>query len=103
MSQIVRPVTAAEDGVLIGHRVPICDRDQKWSGAVRQRFGDAGIRVVLTPERARGSCRWRDKPRPSRRADLGGDCIGTKVCAGGKGQSSVVYRAAAAGEGITPA
>lgn len=52
MSQIVRPVTAAEDGVLIGHRVPICDRDQKWSGAVRQRFGDAGIRVVLTPERA---------------------------------------------------
>ena len=52
MSQIVRLVTAADDGVLIGHRVLICDRDRKWSRAVRQRFGDAGIRVVLTPERA---------------------------------------------------
>jgi transposase InsO family protein len=48
----VRHVTAAEDGVLIGHRALICDRDQKWSCAVRQHFGDAGIRVVLTPERA---------------------------------------------------
>jgi putative transposase len=44
-------VTAA-DGVLIRHRVVICDRDRKWSRAVRQQFGDAGIRVVLTPERA---------------------------------------------------
>ena len=52
MGQIVRLVTAADDGVLIGHRVLICDRDRKWSGAVRQRFGDAGIRVVLTPVRA---------------------------------------------------
>jgi transposase InsO family protein len=52
MGQIVRLVTAADDGVLIGHRVLICDRDRKWSRAVRQRFGDAGIRVVLTPERA---------------------------------------------------
>ena len=52
MSQIVRLATAADDGVLIGHRVLICDRDRKWSRAVRQRFGDAGIRVVLTPERA---------------------------------------------------
>ena len=52
MGQIVRLVTAADDGVLIGHRVLICDRDRKWSRAVRQGFGDAGIRVVLTPERA---------------------------------------------------
>jgi Integrase core domain len=54
MSLIVRLVTAADDGVLIGlgHRVLICDRDRKWSCAVRQRLGDAGIRVVLTPERA---------------------------------------------------
>jgi transposase InsO family protein len=29
-----------------------CDRDRKWSRAVRRRFADAGIRVVLTPERA---------------------------------------------------
>ena len=52
MSQIVRLATAADDGVLIGQRVLICDRDRKWSRAVRQRFADAGIRVVLTPERA---------------------------------------------------
>jgi transposase InsO family protein len=52
MGQIVRLATAADDGVLIGHRVLICDRDRKWSGAVRQRFGAAGIRAVLTPERA---------------------------------------------------
>jgi transposase InsO family protein len=30
----------------------ICDRDRKWSADVRQRLGDAGIRVVLTPARA---------------------------------------------------
>jgi putative transposase len=52
MGQIVRLVTAAEDGVLIGHRALICDRDRKWSRAVRQHFSDAGIRVVLTPARA---------------------------------------------------
>jgi putative transposase len=55
MSQIVRLVTAADDGVLIGHRALICDRDRKWSRAVRQRLGDAGIRVVLTPERAQNA------------------------------------------------
>jgi transposase InsO family protein len=52
MGQIVRLVTAAEDGVLIGHRVLICDRDRKWSQAVRQQFGDASLRVVQTPVRA---------------------------------------------------
>ncbi len=52
MGQIVRLATAADDGVLMGHRVLICDRDRKWSCAVRQRFGAAGIRAVLTPERA---------------------------------------------------
>jgi transposase InsO family protein len=52
MGQIVRLVMAADNGVLIGHRVLICVRDRKWSRAVRQRLGDAGIRVVLTPERA---------------------------------------------------
>ncbi len=52
MSQIARLVTAADDGVLIGHRALISDRDRKWSRAVRQGFGAAGIRVVLAPERA---------------------------------------------------
>jgi transposase InsO family protein len=52
MGQAVRMMTAADDGVLVGHRVLICDRDRKWSRAVRRRFGDVGIGVVLTPERA---------------------------------------------------
>jgi putative transposase len=52
MQQVMRRLTAADDGILVDHRVLICDRDRKWSLAVRQRFGDAGIRVVLTPARA---------------------------------------------------
>jgi putative transposase len=52
MGQMVRLVTAADEGVLDRHRVLICDQDRKWSRAVRQQFGDAGIRVVFTPERA---------------------------------------------------
>jgi putative transposase len=52
MSQIARLVRAADDGVLIGQRELICARDRKWTRAVRQRFDDAGIRVVQTPERA---------------------------------------------------
>ena len=52
MGQVARIVTAADDGLLVRHRVLICDRDRKWSRAVRRRFADAGIRVVLTPARA---------------------------------------------------
>ena len=52
MGQMVRLVTAADDGVLVGHRLLICDRDRKWSRMVQQQLGDAGIRVVLTPARA---------------------------------------------------
>jgi transposase InsO family protein len=52
MQQVVRLATAAGDGILVGHRVLICDRDRKWSGAVRRRFGEASLRVVVTPERA---------------------------------------------------
>jgi putative transposase len=52
MQQVMRRLTAADDGILVDHRVLICDRDRKWSLAVRHRFGDAGIRVVLTPARA---------------------------------------------------
>jgi transposase len=35
MGQAVRMMTAADDGVLVGHRVLICDRDRKWSRPVR--------------------------------------------------------------------
>ena len=52
MQQIVRTLTMAEDGAMRVPHVLICDRDRKWSRAVRRRLRDAGIRVVLTPERA---------------------------------------------------
>ena len=35
--QVGRTLTAADDGVLVGHRVLICDRDAKWSVPVRAR------------------------------------------------------------------
>jgi putative transposase len=52
MQQVTRTMTAADDGLLIEHRVLICDRDTKWSAPVRARLREAGIRVVLTPYRA---------------------------------------------------
>jgi transposase InsO family protein len=52
MRQIGRTLTAADVGQLRDHRILICDRDRKWSGAVRRLLGDAGIDVVLTPVRA---------------------------------------------------
>ena len=52
MRQVGRTLTAADDGVLVGHRVLICDRDAKWSAPVRERLGEAGIRVVQTPFQA---------------------------------------------------
>jgi transposase InsO family protein len=35
-----------------GHRVLICDRDAKWSEAVRSLLKEAGIQVVQTPFQA---------------------------------------------------
>jgi transposase InsO family protein len=52
MRQVGRTMTAADEGLLGGHRVLICDRDAKWSALVRERLGEAGIRVVQTPFRA---------------------------------------------------
>ena len=52
MHQVVRTMTAADEGLLVQHRVLICDRDTKWSVQVRARLEEAGIRVVLTPYRA---------------------------------------------------
>lgn len=46
MRQIPRVLTAADEGLLIDHRVLICDRDRKWSGPVCATTDDAGIRVV---------------------------------------------------------
>lgn len=52
MRQVCRTVTAADEGLLVGHRVLICDRDAKWSALVRARLEEAGIRVVQTPFQA---------------------------------------------------
>jgi transposase InsO family protein len=52
MQQVVRTLTAAEDGLLAQHQVLACDRDTKWSAPVRARLGEAGIRVVQTPYQA---------------------------------------------------
>jgi hypothetical protein len=52
MHQVVRTLTMAEAGAVPVLHVLICDRDRKWSGDVRHRLRDAGIRVVLIPERA---------------------------------------------------
>ena len=52
MCQVARTLTAADEGVLVGHHVLICDRDAKWSAPVRARLGEGGIRVVQTPYQA---------------------------------------------------
>jgi transposase InsO family protein len=52
MRQVCRTVTAADEGLLVGHRVLICDRDAKWSAPVRARLEEAAIRVVQTPYQA---------------------------------------------------
>jgi putative transposase len=52
MQQVCRTLTAADLGFRREHAILICDRDRTWSRAVRQHLGDAGVRVVQTPERA---------------------------------------------------
>ena len=52
MRQVGRTLTAADEGVLVGHRVLICDRDAKWSAPVRQLLEDSEIGMVQTPFQA---------------------------------------------------
>jgi transposase InsO family protein len=52
MQQIVRTLTMSVAGGIDTPAIVICDRDRKWSGDVRHRLREAGIRVVLIPERA---------------------------------------------------
>ena len=49
MRQIVRNLTPPETS---RYCVLICDRDAKWSQAVRTRLQDASLRVIQTPYRA---------------------------------------------------
>ena len=51
MLQIMRELTA-HDGILGRRRVFLCDRDRKWSLAVRQLLERAGVHVIQTPFRA---------------------------------------------------
>jgi len=52
MRQVVRTLTAVQEGPVDLHQVLLCDRDTKWSAPVRTRLGEVGIRVVRTPYRA---------------------------------------------------
>jgi transposase InsO family protein len=52
MGQVVRTLIVAGEGSVMGHRALICDRDAKWSGAVRAHLTEAGIRIVQTPYQA---------------------------------------------------
>jgi len=49
VGQVARTLTDAADGILLGHRLLICDRDTKWSGAFRQTLGppDAHVRCRM--------------------------------------------------------
>jgi putative transposase len=49
MGQVARTLTIADGEA---RRVLICDRDAKWSAAVRGRLQDAGLRVIQTPYQA---------------------------------------------------
>ena len=50
--QVSRQLTAPSAGTLANVRVLICDRDTKWSPAVRGLLESAGVRVIHAPYRA---------------------------------------------------
>jgi len=52
MLQVGRRLTDPVDGALAGPRLLICDRDRKWSRAVRHLLEASGVQVVQTPFRA---------------------------------------------------
>jgi transposase InsO family protein len=52
MDQVARVLTDADDGVLGGHRIFICDRDTKWSAAFRRTLAGGGVHVIQTPFQA---------------------------------------------------
>lgn len=52
MIQAGRTMTALDDGALVHCRVLICDRDRKWSAAVRHLLEESAVCVVQTPFQA---------------------------------------------------
>jgi hypothetical protein len=60
--QVVRQLTAADEGVLDGHCIVICDRDRKWNVAVREllprpRDRSAAPRTSAVPVSIHRPCR----------------------------------------------
>ena len=49
MCQAGRTMTATDEGAVVGCRVLICDRDQKWGAPLRHLLDESGVRVVQTP------------------------------------------------------
>jgi hypothetical protein len=49
---LIVEMAVAEGGAVDMPGILICDRERKWSRDVRRRLWQAGIRVVLIPERA---------------------------------------------------
>jgi putative transposase len=68
MQQTVRTLTMADGGAVHPPHVLICDRDRKWSGDVRRRLEDAGIRVVLIPGRAPNADAHAERPAGRQRS-----------------------------------
>jgi hypothetical protein len=64
--QCLRHATG-ETGLLSDGRLLLCDRDPRWSRAVEQWLGAAGVRIVRTPPSAAGD--WRRSPSSARRRD----------------------------------
>ncbi len=52
MAQAARRLTDAVDGFLASHQVLICDRDTKWTEALRRIVEAAGVRIVHIPVQA---------------------------------------------------
>ena len=52
MRQVGRTLTTADEGILVRHRVLICDRDRKWSHGVLEFLEHEGVRIIRTPFRA---------------------------------------------------
>jgi hypothetical protein len=52
MLQNARHLKDADDGLLNGQHFLICDRDRKWSTAVRHLLETSAVRVVRAPFRA---------------------------------------------------
>jgi transposase InsO family protein len=69
MQQVARTLTMSEAGGVGLPRVLICDRDRKWSRDMRRQLRDAGIRVVLIPERAPNANAYAERCAPRRRRE----------------------------------